>query len=451
MKFRERYKFEPTQDFIGKGGFSRVYKAFDVIRKRYVALKFYSGIESDKYDIISEINRMDDVVHPNLIRYYDATIIENLNAIGEKEQNQIGIMEYANAGDVGSFFKDRPDDATTHQIVLDILRGLNYLHKKGIIHRDMKPKNILLNREDDGRIVAKICDFGISKKVEGDDASVSSQLLGSVEYMAPEQFAPVVYGINDKASTNADLWSLGIILYELFTQKLPFGSRTKGITYEQILNNILFKDLEMDYSDIPDIYVTIIKKCLVKKASQRVASAQILIDILEGKIDEKHNNTTTIDKPIRPKTTTDHETSILSPKNDSNSSNNDKPIVAGGDHQKPMQEVPISDKTPIKPPIKPTVKRNILPSSPAVVETIQRGKNYFRVANYPESFRCLEPYQQYTAFDTEAKFFLGYMYYNGKVGGAHDPIIGRQLMNEAKEEDHALIIDLMVRYVLSVK
>ena len=139
MKFRERYKFEPTQDFIGKGGFSRVYKAFDVIRKRYVALKFYSGIESDKYDIISEINRMDDVVHPNLIRYYDATIIENLNAIGEKEQNQIGIMEYANAGDVGSFFKDRPDDATTHQIVLDILRGLNYLHKKGIIHRDMKP------------------------------------------------------------------------------------------------------------------------------------------------------------------------------------------------------------------------------------------------------------------------------------------------------------------------
>jgi serine/threonine protein kinase len=124
MKFRDRYKFETSKDFIGKGGFSKVYKAFDVIRKRNVALKFYSGIESDKYDIISEINRMDDLVHPNLIRYYDATIIDSQNAIGEKEQIQIGIMEYANAGDIGSIFKQQQPPEITHNIVTDIVKGL---------------------------------------------------------------------------------------------------------------------------------------------------------------------------------------------------------------------------------------------------------------------------------------------------------------------------------------
>ncbi|MBK8472830.1 MAG: serine/threonine-protein kinase [Sphingobacteriales bacterium] len=283
MKFRERYIFDSAKDFIGKGGFAKVFRAYDTIRKRYVALKFYAGTESEKYDIISEINRMDNLAHPNLIRYYDATFIDSVNAIGEKEQIQVGIMEFANAGDISLFFKKTQPTELTRQVILDILSGLAYLHENGIAHRDMKPKNILLS-EENGRLTAKIADFGISKKVEaGEDASVSSQLLGSVEYMAPEQFAPAVYGIAGKLGTNADIWSLGIILYEIFTARLPFGSRTKGITYEQILNNILFQDLDIDYNAVPEPYRSVIRRCLVKNAAQRAQSANELIAIIEGK------------------------------------------------------------------------------------------------------------------------------------------------------------------------
>lgn len=434
MKFRDRYKFEISKDFIGKGGFSKVYKAFDVIRKRYVALKFYSGIESDKYDIISEINRMDDLAHPNLIRYYDATIIDNENAIGEKEQIQIGIMEYANAGDIGMLFKQKQSPEITLNVIVDIIKGLEYLHEKGIVHRDLKPKNILLSDED-GRLVAKICDFGISKKVEGEDAAVSSQLLGSVEYMAPEQFAPAVYGINGKFGTNADLWSLGIILYEIFTQSLPFGSRTKGITYEHILNNILFKDLELDFTHIPAPYDTLIRRCLVKKAANRIQSAADILAILEGRVQIKDiDKNTGNGAPIssvknNPPPDNDNQTTVL-PTN-----NNDK-------------------EPPIKNPKNTTLinpAANKLPASKTIINEIATAKNAFKVGNYPESFKILEQYEQYDAFDTESKFFLGYMYYNGKVGGAHDPVAGRRLMNEAKQEDHALVIELMVKYVLNKK
>ena len=94
---------------------------------------------------------------------------------------------------------------------------------------------------------------------------------------------------------------------------------------------------------------------------------------------------------------------------------------------------------------------NKLPASKTIINEITTAKNAFKVGNYPESFKILQQYEQYDAFDTEAKFFLGYMYYNGKVGGAHDPVAGRRLMNEAKEEDHALVIELMVKYVLNKK
>nr|MBP6665453.1 hypothetical protein [Chitinophagales bacterium] len=105
---------------------------------------------------------------------------------------------------------------------------------------------------------------------------------------------------------------------------------------------------------------------------------------------------------------------------------------------------------PVKNP-KNTPIANKLPSSQTIVSEITTAKNAFKVGNYPESFKILEKYEQYDAFDTESKFFLGYMYYNGKVGGAHDPIAGRRLMNEAKGEDHALVIELMVKYVLNKK
>lgn len=440
MKFRERYIFDSAKDFIGKGGFAKVFRAYDTIRKRYVALKFYAGTESEKYDIISEINRMDNLAHTNLIRYYDATFIDSVNAIGEKEQIQVGIMEFANAGDISLFFKKTQPTELTRQVILDILSGLAYLHENGIAHRDMKPKNILLS-EENGRLTAKIADFGISKKVEaGEDASVSSQLLGSVEYMAPEQFAPAVYGIAGKLGTNADIWSLGIILYEIFTARLPFGSRTKGITYEQILNNILFQDLDIDYNAVPEPYRSVIRRCLVKNAAQRAQSANELIAIIEGKTYQEDSSANSEEKQTdilpNPHTHTDQHQN----KTDGNGGDTRilNPLGQNNDNKMPL---PSSDSVPVY--VRPT---NEPPLDAATQNEINMGKNLFRTGDYPQSFRLLDRHA--AQLDTEAKFYLGFMYYNGKCGGAHDPEKGKKLMNEAKRVNRPLVLELMLKYVL---
>lgn len=442
MKFRERYTFDSKKDFIGKGGFSRVYKAYDNIRKRYVALKFYKGNVSDKYDIISEINRMDDAIHPNVIRYYDANIIDSVNAIGETEHIQVGIMEYANAGDISIFFQVKRSPKVVNAIIKDILQGLAYLHENGIAHRDLKPKNILLSKDKKGKLTAKIADFGISKRMDADDAMMSSQLMGSVEYMAPEQFAPAMFGMNQKLGTNVDLWSLGIIIYELYTQNLPFGSRTTGINYEQILNNILFNDLNIDYNRVAEPHRTIIKRCLVKKAADRAKDATELLAILEGKTPKRPVDTKPKDEGTKTRILDDlkipkdsSKTTKIEPQNNNKSTT---PITHTNEPPKEKEK----PKEEIKRPIRPQ-------SNKAVSNEINVGKNLFKLGNYEESFKILDRYQDHSAFDTEAKFYLGYMYYNGNCGGAYDEVLGRKFLSEAKMQDRSLVIDLMLKYVLN--
>lgn len=454
MNFKARYKFDAEKDLIGKGGFARVFKAFDTVRNRTVALKFYHGIESDKYDIINEINRMDDIVHPNLIRYYDADIIEGMNAYGEKEKIQVGIMEYANAGDLSMLFKHQQSPELIKNIVMDILKGLQFLHMNNIIHRDLKPKNILLSKTGND-LVAKIADFGISKRMGMDDSTASSQLLGSVEYMAPEQFAPAVYGYDGKIDTNTDLWSFGIIVYEIFALQLPFGSRTKGITYEQILNNILFKELEVDYSLVPEPYRSVLQRCLVKQASKRAKQAEELIDIMNGVAGIKIQT-----PPIENLGT---KTQILTPPPPHLIEKTEEPKNEEQNNSKNTHIFPQnidSEKTPLKikpinvPPveIKPIHAVNVPTNynEKLVRQEISVGKSLFQLQNYTESFKILDRYYGYKEFDTEAKFYLGYMYYNGKCGGTHDVSIGRAIWNEAKQtpEDRDLITELMLRYVL---
>lgn len=450
MNFRQRYKFDPEKDLIGKGGFARVYRAQDVVRERTVALKFYMGLTSDKYDIINEINRMDDIVHPNLIRYYDADIIDSVNSFGEKERTQVGIMEYANAGDISNFYKQDQPISVSKNIILDILRGLQYLHMQGIAHRDLKPKNILLHKQND-QLIAKICDFGISKRLGTDDGA-SSQLMGSVEYMAPEQFAPAVYGIGGKIDTNSDLWSLGIIIYEIFTKQLPFGSRTKGIMYEQILNNILFKDLEVDYSLIQEPFKTILKRCLEKNAEKRARQAEELIDILLQRTPAIV--IPTIPTPIEPTQKPPPpqqqgtKTEILNP----NALNTNNPP---NNNQQNTTKEPTPNPPPKKntdewmPPTPPPKRTDLIRGGASTQNDINAGKNLFKIGDYPASFKILSKYEDYVEFDTEAKFYLGYMYYNGKCGGAHDVNKGRILMNEAKSQDRPLVLELMLKYVLN--
>lgn len=280
MDFKDRYTFDPAKDLLGKGGFARVFRAWDVVRKRYVALKYFQGDWSEKYDIIGEISRMERIVHPNLIQYYDATIVKTPNAYGTEDNVQVGIMEYAPDGSLQDFMRSNPSQAEIKEVVDGILSGLEVLHRNNILHRDIKPQNILMAKEGN-RWVPKISDFGLSKQMEAEEAS-SSQLLGTIEYMAPEQFNPKRFGIDGQISTNVDLWSFGAIVYEIFKGQPPFGQRSNGDSTEQILSNIIGEELPADIGQIPVPFASIVQRCLVKKAADRAQDPAKLREMLQG-------------------------------------------------------------------------------------------------------------------------------------------------------------------------
>jgi len=278
MTFQGRYKYNPSTDLLGKGGFARVYKATDTLLDREVAIKVFNSTDGGQYTVIEEIKKAIRLQHPNLLRYYDVAVVENTNALGEADTLQIGVMELANAGDLKQFARKNPNSPLLFSLLQQVLSGLEYLHQKGIIHRDLKPQNILLI-EEDGEYTAKISDFGISKRMDSGTNS-ASMAIGTIEYMAPEQFSPGKYGINGKIGTNVDLWSFGIMVHELLTDQPLFGQRNGNTTAEQIMNAILSQTLPPDIETLPEPYKTVVKRCLVSDANQRIQKAKELIGLL---------------------------------------------------------------------------------------------------------------------------------------------------------------------------
>lgn len=273
----DRYEFDPATDEIGRGGFGRVFKAQDTLLRRQVVLKYAAkGDLPDKYSLVEEISRVIRFSHPNLVRYYDAIVLNNVNQFGQDEEFHIGIMEYVTGGDMRKFMSTQPSQEEIEYVVRGILEGLRYLHEEGLIHRDIKPANILIQPEKEKR-VAKICDFGISK-VAGSEATAISNIIGTYEYMSPEQLGE---NFDDKIGTQADLWSLGVMLYELFTDELPFGSRKGGVTDAKIIGNIVSSKIPDKIRTIPEPYRRMVEACLVKDIKGRVKSAADLINMLD--------------------------------------------------------------------------------------------------------------------------------------------------------------------------
>ena len=286
-----KYIYNPKTDFLSRDSFVEVYKAYDKVLKRWVALKFHKGRQADKYNIIGEISKMQSLMHPNLIRYYDANVLEQKTPYGTTEVIQVGIMEYANHGDLGTWIQQVHKNLVgdqkqkfqylaevTRPIVEGILKGLAELHQHRILHQDIKPANILLHKQGE-QITAKIADFGLSKNL--DSSSSSHSLSGTIEYMAPEQLYPKTYSVEGSILVNADLWAFGIVLYELFARQIPVGRRREGSTVEEIMENLsLFESSQLVLQNIPMPYQKMIQVCLVKEAEKRVQTAEELLKLL---------------------------------------------------------------------------------------------------------------------------------------------------------------------------
>ena len=285
MLLFNRYEYDAKADLIGRGGFSRVYKAKDNKLNRWVALKIYKTSDlAERYSPIAEIQRVINLEHPNICRYIDIEEFEKEDAFGEKEKIQVCVLELLDAGNLSKYYQVHKDLSIFKKLLLDVLQGLAYLHRNSIIHRDIKPANILIKQTVDGPI-AKITDFGISKRSDSSGSSSSSALIVSIPYMAPEQLNAQKYGINSRVSYNIDFWSLGVTVFETLSGEILFKNNANDSS-EQIMINIMNPDVPEKINTLPQPFRNFVSACIVKDAKERIKSAEELMSILMAPVDE---------------------------------------------------------------------------------------------------------------------------------------------------------------------
>lgn len=293
QSFKKRFTYDPQKDLLGKGGFGEVYKAYDTEDHIFVALKISQGTADDKYNLISEIKRFKKLNHPNIVKHIEAYEVNtgSSDIHGKPIAYHVGILEYADRGTLADLLKKgTPAYHLIEDLAKDIIEGLAYLHSENIIHRDLKPTNILLFIEGD-KLHAKITDFGIAKPT--DATAASTQLVGTVEYMAPEFFS------TGNITPASDVWSIGVMLLEALTGTHPFGKTTQGLSNEQIINNILNKDLSTAAQNLHTPFKQLITRCLLRETNLRPQSANELKGLLQENSNSFSEITQVIDTKFR--------------------------------------------------------------------------------------------------------------------------------------------------------
>jgi serine/threonine-protein kinase len=264
----DRYEL---QAIIGRGAMGVVYRALDPVIGRVVALKTISLNEA-----LSDPLREDSLVrfarearaagllsHPNIVTIYD---------VGETPEGTSSYiaMEFVEGRNLRQMVPH--GERMPHEEVLDmglqIARGLDYAHRRGIVHRDVKPANILVR--DDGLV--KLADFGVAR-IESSELTRTGQSVGSPSYIAPEQL------LEQEVDGRSDLFSLGVILYELLTGVKPFRGETIAALYHQVLA-IEAAPPSCHDPEIPPEWDAIVLKLLQKSPERRYASAGQVIEDL---------------------------------------------------------------------------------------------------------------------------------------------------------------------------
>ena len=258
---------------IGRGAFSNIYKAYHQYNKKVVAVKEISLDTLNKYEkmIKKETHIMKKLNHPNIIKLYDTIIDSNT-------ENVYLVMEYFSRGDFAKFLNKRPlKEKYAIKYLKQIADAMKYLLDNKIIHRDLKPQNILVS--ETGSI--KISDFGFARYFDSD--IMIQTICGSPLYMAPEIIK------NKKYDYKSDLWSIGIILYEMLVGKPPF--RAKNI-YELI--RVLENDSIKLPKNISDNCKNLLNGLLNKNPDERISwedffNHSILIDKKSNPLKEEND------------------------------------------------------------------------------------------------------------------------------------------------------------------
>ncbi len=213
-------------ELIGQGGMARVYKARDKRLNRDVAVKVLKNEFADNEQFLKKFLREAQadakLAHPNIVNVYD---------VGVEGGYYYIVMEYIDGKTLNNFIKTNkkiPAQETVN-LILQIAAGLQHAHKNNIIHRDIKPHNILLTSAK----TPKVADFGIARAITSSTVTATEEALGSVHYISPEQARG---GFLDERS---DLYSLGIMMYEMLTGELPFNGETPvAVALKHVQNNV---------------------------------------------------------------------------------------------------------------------------------------------------------------------------------------------------------------------
>ncbi|MCK4889851.1 MAG: protein kinase [Candidatus Aminicenantes bacterium] len=251
---------------IGEGGMGVVYKAEDTKLKRIVALKFlppeFNRDKEAKKRFLNEARSAAAIEHPNICPVYE---------INEDDDQLFIVMSYMDGQTLMDRINQSPIEIEESlKIVTQIAEGLNAAHKKEIVHRDIKSANIILTNEG----VIKILDFGLAKLRGQTKLTKENTTLGTVSYMSPEQTT------GGEVNQSSDIWSLGVVFYEMLTGQLPFRGH-----YEQaVIYSILNEEPEPLSELIPDVpiqFEQIIKKMLARDPLQRYPDLSAFLEDLK--------------------------------------------------------------------------------------------------------------------------------------------------------------------------
>jgi len=248
---------------IGSGGTAQIYRAYQPSVKRDVVVKVLSPSFQDDPNFVKRFAQEVDVIahlqHPQIIPIYD---------FGDQDGDVFIVMAYMRGGTLADRIDQSqgglPDDETIRLFDL-IAKGLGYAHAKGIVHRDLKPNNILM--DEDGN--PYLADFGLAKFTEGKIELTNTLMTGTAAYMAPE------IAREGKSTKRADIYALGIILFEMLTGKLPYEGKTPYKVLSAHVNQPIprIKDLR---SDLTDAVQKVIDTAIAKEPAHRYATAEAM-------------------------------------------------------------------------------------------------------------------------------------------------------------------------------
>src|SRR5574344_663969 len=273
QKINDRYEIIRS---IGEGGMANVYLAYDTILNRNVAVKVLRGDLAEEEKFVRRFQReaisASSLTHPNIVEMYD---------VGEDDGKYFIVMEYVDGKTLKSLIKKRGKLTLSEvlDIMLQLTSGVACAHDSYIIHRDIKPQNVMIL--DDG--IVKITDFGIAMALNSNELTQTNSVMGSVHYLPPEQ-------ANGKGSTiKSDIYSLGIMMYEMLIGKVPFkGDNAVEIAMKQI--NEPMPSVCKQNPDIPQSIENIIIKATAKNPKNRYDSVNEMHEDLKNALNDEQES-----------------------------------------------------------------------------------------------------------------------------------------------------------------